>query len=131
MDTATFNRRVLERNPLYPYAWEVRYNGGGRLRQFDFDRQHFSREIDIARVESLVILGHPSSPIVLELPYADRPPDEVIIKAQVSIHETICLGAPGKEMSREVKVFFGFRYGPEKFLVEIDEAGRIWKTNKD
>lgn len=127
MDLTAFNKRILNRNPLHPYSWQASYKGGGRLKQFDFDGQHFSPEINRSRVTELVILGHPDSPITIPIPYPDRVPDEVIIKAQVSLRQT--LGVPG--MTRTVRLFFGYRYGAEKFLLEIDEQGKLWKTNNE
>jgi hypothetical protein len=138
MDLTNFNRRIFEQNPLYPYSWEARYEGGGRLRQFDFDGHHWSTEIDKTKVKALVILGHPISPIVFEKPQhlAKVSPDEVIIEAQVSLE----VPAGGVQpVNRIVRCYFGYVYelkntdgtsaGPVQYLVEIDEAGRVFKTN--
>jgi len=127
MDLISFQRRVSEKNPIFPYSWQANYKDGGRLSQFDLDGHHFSREIDCSRLTALIILGHPDSPVTLPVLYPDRLPDEVIIKAQVSLSQT--LGQVG--MTRTVRYFFGFRYGDEKFLLEIDEQGKLWKTNHE
>jgi hypothetical protein len=130
MELAVFQRRVAARNPLEPYSWEARYRGTGRLRQFDHDGYHFSHEIDRGRLAALVVLGHPDSPIVLPVPYADgRVVDHVIVKAQVSLTQQLGVAAPGASWDRAVRCFFGFRYGEERFVLEIDELGRLFKTN--
>lgn len=124
MDVA-YAHRLADPNPIAPYRWEARYAGGGRLRQFDVDGWHSSREIDRARIEALVILGHPASPIVLSRPYADRIPDEVLVSAQTDLVQTLGQGIT----DRHVVFFFGYRFGAEEFLVRIDAAGRLMRTN--
>jgi hypothetical protein len=126
-----FNKRIEHKNPLHPYSWQANYINGGRMKQFDFDGYHHAIEIDRSKIKELVILGHPDSPINLPLPYADRAPDEIIIKAQCDIAFTVELGTAEREQNVRSRCFFGFRYGNEKFLVLIDPSGKVMKTNSD
>jgi len=121
VDALAYGHRLADPNPIAPFAWEARYRGGGRLRQYDVDGRHTSREIDRARIESLVILGHPASPIVLPRPEPDRIPDEVLVLAQTDLVQTLGQGIT----DRRVIFVFGYRYGPTRYLVTIDEAGRL------
>lgn len=134
MDERTWLARQASGNPLFPYTWIAEYHGapfglgsGGRLKQFDVDGYHTSFDIHRARLKRLLILNHPLSPIDLPVPF-DRPPDEIIMKARVDLDME--LGS--KEIvARRVSCFFGYRYGADKFLLEIDDEGNLHKTNKD
>lgn len=134
-----FQKPVQHANPVYPYAWEARYLGyddrtpeSFRLRQFDHDGAHWTREIDRARIRSLVILGHPASPIELWTPYPPPPlgppPDAVIVKAVVD-HQFTVGGGNGNRAHDVLRFyFFGFRYGADDFLVGIDPTGSVFRT---
>jgi hypothetical protein len=119
-------QRVRSRNPIHPLTWEARYRGGGGIRQFDWDGQHWSREIDRSRVESLLLHGHDESPLTIPLPDGERPPDAVIIKAQVDISQTIDRDSGAQRWSRSVAIFAGWHVGDHAYLVEIDAVGRLW-----
>ena len=133
MDDATWRRRMASGNPLYPYTWVAEYHPAflglgpsGRLKQFDVDGYHTSLDIQKARLMRLLIMNHPLSPIELPVPF-DRPPDEIVMKARVDLE----MDLGGKVVGRKVSRIFGYRYGEDKYLLEIDDEGMLYKTNKD
>jgi len=111
---------------MFPYRWIARYEGGGELKQFDVDGYHFSREIDRGRITELIVVGHPTSPIKIPRLWksSERPLDEVVIKAQVDIEYEL---GTKNIVRRKVKYHFGYRYGQELFLMQIDDDGKVWK----
>jgi hypothetical protein len=137
MTLASHAQRIRSNNPVEPYLWEARYQGYDdrhdrhprrfRLRQQDFDGWHTSREIDRARLRSLVIWGHPGSPIELGLPQPPPPDgplvDEVLVQATTDLRETIEVGE--QRIEYLTWCFFGFRYGGLRHFLQIDPAGHI------
>lgn len=133
MDDRTWLARMASGNPLHPYTWVAEYQDaafgfgppGGRLKQFDVDGYHTSRHIDRVRLKRLLILNHPRSPIDLPVPHG--PPDEVVMRARVDLE----MDLGGTIVGRKVSCFFGYKYGEDQFLLEIDDEGKLHKTNKD
>jgi len=132
---AACEKRIAERNPLFPYSWAAVLRPSsplGRpelLKQFNGDRDyHYAREIPVARVEALYILGHPHSPIEVKT-LGNRPaPDEVLIGAHNGIEFEA--GLTGIKDKWSIP-YFGFRYGIDELTVEIDPAGDLWKVLKE
>ena len=125
MDAVMWEARKMSGNPIFPYRWIARYDGGGELKQFDVDGYHYSHEIDRARLTELVVLGH-KSPIKIPTLWksSERPLEDVIIKAQVDIEYE--LGSK-RVVAYKVAYHFGYQYGQDLFLVEIDDNGKVWK----
>jgi hypothetical protein len=129
MTLATHAQRIASPNPCHPFLWEARYEKG-RLKQWDFDGWKASRDIDRRRLRSLVIHGHPASPIELHLPYAPWPegpaPTEMIVQATTDIRESVELGTGQKRTEVATWCFFGVRYRPdEAHVVQLDPHGHV------
>lgn len=95
-------------NAIEPITWRAEYRGGGRLRQFDVDGLHYSREIDLDRISELVLEGVPGAGEVILEPH--RRPDAVILMAR----NRITVGA-----GRRRWILAGFRYGDDESLFQI------------
>jgi hypothetical protein len=117
----TVLQRRLDPNAVAPYTWEVEYRDGSTVRQFDPVRGFQpSTVVDPRQIVALRVLGHPQGSIRMGIPYPDRAPDELRIQATTDV--AMPIGA-GPEIA--IIRWFGFRYGPEWFLVRIDDAGRV------
>lgn len=117
-------------NPIWPYQWVAHYYGGGRLQQFDIDSYHKSTDIELHRLERIVVSGpHALAPFVLPVP-AGSPPDRVLMKAQIDYE----MDLSGTITRRAAEHFFGFVYTvegqPHEFLLHIDRQGRVAQTKK-
>ena len=108
-------------NPIAPYRWEARYELG-RLLQLDVDGWHTSREIDRQRLRTLIVHGHPDSPIQLAMPSAN-PPDEIIVRATTDLRATLGTGETAMTAARWV--FVGVRYAGHAWVVQLDPAGHV------
>lgn len=114
MTPAQMATRHVEANPLYPYRWEARYRDGGRLQQFDVDGYHPGRDIDHARIERLVVHGHPAGPLVIER--QDAPMTDVVLRARVTM-------TPGEPISASRA--FGFAHADRWYGLTINDEGRV------
>lgn len=117
-------RRIANKNPLHPYSWIARYRDGGRLKQFDFDGYHYGHDIDLRRVQSIEICGHPNSPIFV--PILDdsdgQRPDEVLLIA----HNAIDMELGSNKVTYRIPYYFiGYRYGQDVVGAKILEDGKI------
>jgi hypothetical protein len=136
MSLLTHARRIANANPIHPYAWEAVYRAGGRLSQFGMAGTHTSRDIDRTRLERLVILGHPASPLDLAMPAPappfGPPPDEVVVQAITDLSQTVELGTPERpQRDAGSWVFVGVRYGATYYVVQIDPAGHPMALQMD
>lgn len=125
MDNATWLARRASGNPIFPYQWVARYSDGSALSQFDVLKRHNSRDIDLSRVTELVILNHPASPLVV--PAHLGRPHEVIVKAEVEMD--LIVGT--NQRNYRVTYLFGFRYGVEKYMMEINDGGAIYRRGEN
>lgn len=131
MDLHTWQRRKNSGNPIYPYHWVARYIDGTTLSQFDGLNSHTSFDIDRQRVQDIVVMGHPMSPILIERPTGMGVPDRIIVRASVDM--TTPLGAKGFGPSAwvyKVTYFIGYRYGKEEFLLRIEDGGGLKKDKR-
>ena len=110
-------------NPIAPYRWEARY-ALGRLCQLDVDGWHTSREIDRQRLRTLVVLGHPDSPISLPVPYPTAP-DEILIRGTTDLHATMESGTGARSLRTARWVFVGVRYGADAWVIQLDPHGHV------
>jgi hypothetical protein len=118
MTPAQLAARHVSGNPLHPYRWEARYRDGGRLQQFDVDGYHPGRDIDQARLATLVVHGHPAGPLVIDRPARlDAPVTDVVLRARVS------MTLPGD--TRTVVRAFGFAHAGSWYGLTIDDDGRV------
>lgn len=125
MNKQTWQGRKLSGNPIFPYTWVARYADGSTLPQLDALKIRNSRDIDLGRVTELIILNHPGSPLVV--PAHLGRPHEVIVKAEVEM--TNIVGTD--EWNYLVAYFFGFRYGKEKYMMEIDDNGVVYRRGEN
>lgn len=132
-----FNRRLLPASSgIEPFMWEALYkNPKGRLKQFDSDGPHKSTEIDRARLECVILWGHPDSPIRINTIPTLGVPDEVVIGARVMLSEergmTPWRGRIVQEvgkMDKRAFVFCRYRYGSDTYTTEIAPDDTIWKV---
>lgn len=132
MPLVSFESRIRQHNPIWPYTWTAQYADGSSLSQFSGGHYHYSHEIDKAKLDKLMILGHPDSPITLPRPYQDRLPDDIVIKAECSyqVPMGIDTGALGR-VHKTAQYVIGYRYGDEYYFLRIDEHGRLSKECGD
>jgi hypothetical protein len=117
MTPAQMAARRLSPNPLHPYRWEARYRDGTRLQQFDADGYHPGRDIDQARIETLVVHGHPAGPLLITRPERlDAPLTEMVLRARVAM----TLGGPTTATRA-----FGFAHAGTWYGLTIDDDGRV------
>jgi hypothetical protein len=117
MTPTQFAARRASPNPLHPYRWEARYRDGGRLQQFDVDGYHPGRDIDQARLATLVVHGHPAGPLVIDRPERlDAPLTDVVLLARVAMTP----GGPTTAMRA-----FGLAYAGQWYGLTIDDDGHV------
>jgi hypothetical protein len=120
-----FHKRIIHRNPLYPYTWEAEYSDGTKLKQYGTDAYHYSHEIDRHKITRLVMKGN-GVEIGIPRVYTDRVPDEIILMAQVDMQVMLGMGTIDG-VDKTASVFAGFRYGREKYVLKFDPSGHVYK----
>lgn len=126
MDIQTWQRRQISGNPIYPYHWIAKYIDGSTLSQFDALKSHTIFDIDQQRLQNMIIMGHPKSPIIVERPTGMGVPERIIVRASVNMISDS--GTPGwgqKAWKYKVIYFIGYRYGKHEFLLQIDDNGAL------
>ena len=97
----------------------------GRLLQCDVDGWHTSREIDRGQLRTLVLLGHPESPVLLPMPRPAQPVDEVLVRAMTDLRATRVLGEGAGPLTAQRWTFLGVRYGGHAWVLQVDPAGHL------
>jgi hypothetical protein len=133
MSLITHAQRIASRNPIHPYAWQAVYRDGGRLHQLGVAGVHTSRDVDRSRLERLVLLGHPASPIELAMPAPPPPfgppPAEVIVQATTDLSATMEFGTGERPVrTAGTWVWLGVGYdvigvGRRYWVLQIDPHG--------
>ena len=123
-------RRLAIPNPIAPFTWEAEAWDGRLMRQFQDGRIVYTPSIERQTLALLRIYGHTAGPLELPVPFRweVRPLDEVICKCSTDMH----LPTPdNSQMTYTHRWFFGYRYGTDLYLLEIDEHGEVYRTNTD
>lgn len=118
--------KVPDFNPLGRFSWRADLiNPFAFMFQFAANGYRCARDIPRERITALVILGHPSSPIACATIKSLGPPDEVL----VGIHKSLVFETGLAHLKDELSIpYFGFRWGTDKYLLEIAPDLNLWKV---
>ena len=117
----------MSENPLHPYDWEATYHDGRRLRRESpggpwreqVPPGQTGQALPIRGLHRLAVLGHPDSPLTIEVP-AEASLDGVVLR----LRGTLAM-ASGGVPTHTRRWGFGVRQGDRMVGFVIQESGAV------